>query len=179
VNVSVSVTQVNKVLGTSLTTDDIAKVFSSLLFPHTLKGETFIITVPHERLDIRIKEDLIEEIARVRSLSSIPSILPKLTRKGQVHKRMYYENMIKKILYEHGFSDIMTYSFGNVGEVEIIKGQATDKEKLRSTLAAGVLSAFQMNMSNSPLMNLSTIKMYEFGNVFTSDSERRHLALCR
>jgi phenylalanyl-tRNA synthetase beta chain len=178
VTVGVSISQINKVLGTALLVDDIEKVFSALLFPYTIEGETFTVTVPSERLDIRIKEDLIEEVARVRGLASIPSILPKLTRKGQVHKRMYYENKIKKILYEHGFSDIMTYSFGNKGEVEIIKGQATDKEKLRNNLAAGVTSAFQMNMSNSPLMNLSTIKMYEFGNVFTKDSERKHFALC-
>jgi phenylalanyl-tRNA synthetase beta chain len=176
--VVVSLSQINKVLGTVLLMDDIKKVFSALLFPYTIEGETFTITAPSERLDIRIKEDLIEEVARVRGLASIPSILPKLTRHGQVHKRMYYENKIKKILYEHGFSDIMTYSFGNKGEVEIIKGQATDKEKLRNNLAAGVISAFQMNMSNSPLMNLSTIKMYEFGNIFTKDVERRHLALC-
>lgn len=185
--VSISLSQINKVLGTSLTTEDIAKVFSALLFPFTIEGETFVVTVPAERLDIRIKEDLVEEVARVRGLASIPSILPKLTRKGGVHKRMYYENKIKKILYEYGFSDIMTYSFGNVGEVEIIKGQATDKEKLRSNLAAGVLSAFQMNMRNSALMNLGTIKMYEFGNIFTSslpkgrefaNGESRHLALC-
>ena len=178
VTASVAVSQVNKVLGTSLTTDDIAKVFSSLLFPYTIEGEIFNITVPFERLDIRIKEDLIEEIARVRGLASIPSILPVLTRKGSVHKRMYYENKIHAILFEYGFSDIMTYSFGNEGVVEIIKGQATDKEKLRSNLAAGVISAFQMNMNNSPLMNLSTIKMYEFGNIFTKDSETRHLTLC-
>ena len=176
--VSVSLSHINKVLGTALSIDDIGKVFSALLFPFTIEGEIFTVTVPFERLDIRIKEDLIEEVARVRGLSSIPSILPVLSRKGGVHKRMFYENKIKKILYEHGFSDIMTYSFGSQGDVEIIKGQATDKEKLRSNLAAGVLSAFQMNMRNSPLMNLSTIKMYEFGNIFTKDSERKHFALC-
>lgn len=186
ITVSVSLSQINSVLGTTLKIDDITKVFSSLLFTQTLDNETFTVTVPHERLDIRIKEDLIEEVARVRGLSTIPSILPVLTRKGTVHKRMFYENKIRKILFEHGFSDIMTYSFGNVGDVEIIKGQASDKEKLRSNLAAGVNSAFQMNMTNSPLMNLSTIKMYEFGNVFTNElrpgrelasSEKRHLAL--
>ncbi len=176
--VSVSVPQVNKVLGTSLVVDDIEKVFFSLLFPFTTEGESFTVTVPSERLDIRIKEDLIEEVARVRGLASVPSVLPNLMRKGAVHKRMYYENKIKKILYEHGFSDIMTYSFGNHGDVEIIKGQASDKEKLRSALSAGILSAFHMNMSNSPLLNISTIKMYEFGNVFTKSAESRHFALC-
>jgi phenylalanyl-tRNA synthetase beta chain len=178
VTVSVSVAQINKVLGTSLTSNDVENVFTALSFSHIVENDIFIVTVPSERLDIRIKEDLIEEVARVRGLSSIPSVLPALHRKGIVHKRMFYENKIRKILFEQGFSDIMTYSFGNVGEVEIIKGQASDKEKLRSTLGAGVQQAFQMNMLNAPLMKLDTIKMYEFGNIFTKDTERRHLALC-
>lgn len=178
VTVSVSVAQINKVLGTTLTIEDVTNVFSALMFQYVVDGEVCTVSVPAERLDIRIKEDLIEEVARVRGLSSIPSILPILGRKGTVHKRMFYENKIRGILFEHGFSDIMTYSFGNRGDVEIIKGQATDKEKLRNTLGEGVKQAFQMNMLNAPLMKLETIKMYEFGNIFTKDSEARHFALC-
>ena len=183
--VSVSVMEINKVLGTSLSHDDVAHVFSSLLFTSTIQGDVFTVTAPQDRLDICIKEDLIEEVARIRGLATIPAVLPKLFHKGVPHKRMYYENKIKSILYEQGFSEVITYSFGDVGDVELVKGQARDKEKLRSTLGAGVLAAFQMNMLNAPLMNVSTIKMYEFGNVFTSESslrrectssERRHFA---
>lgn len=137
----------------------------------------FFVTVPHDRLDIRIKEDLIEEVARVKGMSNITGVLPKINRTGMPHKRLFYENKIKNILHENGFSEIMTYSFGNEGEVEIAKGLATDKEKLRSSLAGGVLSAFRMNMLNAPLLNIQTVKMYEFGNVFTSSNERRHLSL--
>jgi hypothetical protein len=42
-----------------------------------LREERFVVTVPAERLDIRIKEDLIEEVARIKGLASIPAILPK------------------------------------------------------------------------------------------------------
>ena len=139
--------------------------------------ERFFVSIPHDRLDIRIKEDLIEEVGRVMGLSTIKGVLPKLDRTGVPHKRLYYENKIKNILYGQGFSEIMTYSFGDAGEVEIVKGLATDKENLRDKLAGGVLSAFQMNMLNAPLLNVQTIKMYEFGNVFTRDDERRHLAI--
>lgn len=135
------------------------------------------ITVPAERLDIRIKEDLIEEVARMKGLSSIPTVLPKLNRVGVPHKRLYYETKIKKILHEQGFSEILTYSFGDVGEVEIVKGSAMDKEKLRMDLSTGLQKAFQMNMLNAPLLNTQTVKMYEFGNVFTKTTERRHFAL--
>ena len=137
----------------------------------------FFVTVPHDRLDIRIKEDLIEEVARVQGLSSIKGVLPQLKRIGLPHKRLYYENKIKNILNANGFSEIMTYSFGDVGEVEIVKGLATDKEKLRNSLSGGVNKAFQMNMLNAPLLHIQTVKMYEFGNVFTKNTEQRHLAL--
>lgn len=139
--------------------------------------ERFFVTVPHERLDIRIKEDLIEEVARVKGLSSIKGVLPELNRLGKPHKRLYYENKIRNILNAQGFSEIVTYSFGDEGEVEIMKGASLDKEKLRSSLSGGVERAFQMNMLNAPLLNIQTVKMYEFGNVFTRSNERRHLAL--
>jgi phenylalanyl-tRNA synthetase beta subunit len=139
--------------------------------------ERFFVAVPHDRLDIRIKEDLIEEVARVKGLSSIKGVLPKLDRTGVPHKRLYYENKIRNILHAHEFSEIMTYSFGDEGQVEIMKGSAMDKEKLRSSLSGGVEKALQMNMLNAPLLNIQTVKMYEFGNVFSRTGERRHMSL--
>ncbi|MFA5132395.1 MAG: phenylalanine--tRNA ligase subunit beta [Candidatus Paceibacterota bacterium] len=175
--VSVPLSHINGALGTTYNGEDIEKVFTALGFVYTTTGENYSVTVPSERLDIRIKEDLIEEVARVKGLSSIVGVLPMLNRTGLPHKRLYYENKVKNILYANGFSEIMTYSFGDVGEVEIVKGLATDKEKLRSALASGVERAFHMNMLNAPLLNIQTVKMYEFGNVFTKITERRHLAL--
>ncbi len=142
-----------------------------------LSEERFVVTVPSERLDIRIKEDLIEEVARMKGLSNIKGVLPKIDRTGLPHKRLYCENKIKNILHAQGFSEIMTYSFGEHGDVEIVKGLALDKTKLRPTLAKGLEKAFQMNMLNAPLLNIQTVKMYEFGNVFTATDERRHFAL--
>ncbi|MEN9338238.1 MAG: hypothetical protein RIQ41_552 [Candidatus Parcubacteria bacterium] len=174
---TITASEVNGLLGTSYGTQEIGDVFSRLGFGVNHEGESLEVTVPHERLDVRITEDLIEEVVRVQGLSTIKGVLPKLARVGVPHKRLYYETKIKNILYEHGFSEIMTYSFGDEGEVEILKGAAMDKEKLRSTLARGVMNAFQMNMLHAPLLNIQTVKMYEFGNVFTQSDERRHLAL--
>jgi phenylalanyl-tRNA synthetase beta subunit len=139
--------------------------------------EYFFVTIPAERLDIHIKEDLIEEVARMKGLASIPAILPTIGRVGVPHKRLHYENKIKKILHEAGFSEILAYSFGDVGEVQIVKGSALDKEKLRTDLATGLHKAFQLNMLNAPLLQIDTVKMYEFGNIFTKTGERRHFAL--
>jgi phenylalanyl-tRNA synthetase beta subunit len=142
-----------------------------------LQEKRYVITVPAERLDIRIKEDVIEEVGRIIGYDTISSVLPKLPRKGLPHKRLYYETKIKNILFAHDFSEIYTYTFGNVGEASIVKGLASDKEKLRTNLSEGVKQALEMNLKNAPLLGLSTIKVFEFGNVFTQDSERRNLSI--
>ncbi len=136
--------------------------------------ERFFITIPSERLDLRIKEDLIEEIARVYGLSNIKGALPMLKKKGILHKRLYYETKIKNILFENSFSEIYTYTFGDKGEVTLAKA-VMDKKKLRTNLSDGVKEAFTMNLNNAPLLGAKEIRVFEFGNVFTKESETRHL----
>ena len=143
----------------------------------SMSEERFVATVPFERLDIRIKEDLIEEVGRVIGYDAIQSVAPILSDKGLPHKRLYYESKIKSILFKHGFSELYTYTFGDKGEVAIVKGLALDKEKLRMNLGAGVLSALEMNFRNAPLLGIDTVKVFEFGNVFTHDKEWRSFSL--
>ncbi len=175
--VDVSLEEINSVLGITFMAVDVEVLWKKLGFSFTKADSVYYVSIPPERLDLRIKEDLIEEVARVYGLSNIKGVMPVLSGKGAPHKRLFYENKIKNILHAHGFSEVMTYSFGDVGDVEIVKGLATDKEKLRTVLAGGVEKAFQMNMLNAPLLNVDVIRMYEFGNIFTRESERRHFAL--
>jgi phenylalanyl-tRNA synthetase beta chain len=142
-----------------------------------LTEERYVVRVPSVRLDIRIKEDLAEEIGRIIGYEKLTPILPKLEKKGIIHKRAFYENKIREILFARGFSEVMTYSFGDVGEVQLVKGLADDKEKLRSSLGDGVTDALTRNLYNAPLLGQKVIAIFEFGNVFTTEKESRHLAL--
>jgi phenylalanyl-tRNA synthetase beta subunit len=141
-----------------------------------LQEERYVVLVPSVRLDIRIKEDLAEEIGRIIGYEKLVPTLPLLDRTGLLHKRMFYENKIREILVEQGFSEVITYTFGNEGEVAIVKGLAEDKEKLRKSLGKGILQSLAFNLYNAPLLGQKTIKIFEFGNVFTSNSESRHFA---
>jgi phenylalanyl-tRNA synthetase beta subunit len=163
----------NKVVEEELATSSSFK--GALLYARLadVDEERFFVTVPNERLDLRIKEDLIEEIARVYGLSNIKGVLPKLNKKGLPHKRLYYETKIKNILFANGFSEIYTYTFGDKGEVTLAKA-VMDKKKLRTNLSDGVKDAFTMNMNNAPLLGVKEIRFFEFGNVFTKESETRN-----
>jgi phenylalanyl-tRNA synthetase beta chain len=142
-----------------------------------LSEERYVISVPPERLDIRIKEDLAEEIGRIIGYDKLTPSLPPLARTGLLPKRTYYENKVREILLAQGFSEVMTYTFGGTGEVELVKGLADDKEKLRTNLGAGLLQSLKLNLYNAPLLGQNTIRLFEFGNVFTKGSERKHFAL--
>ncbi len=142
-----------------------------------LNEERYVVRVPSVRLDIRIKEDLAEEIGRIIGYDTLVPVLPKLPRVGLLHKRVHYENKIRTILIARGFSEVMTYTFGDVGEVSLVKGLAEDKEKLRTNIGRGLLEALDKNLYNAPLLGQKTIKLFEFGNVFVGGKEIRHLAL--
>ena len=142
-----------------------------------LTEERYVVRVPSVRLDIRIKEDLAEEIGRILGYDQLVPTLPTLSRTGLVHKRMYYENKIRQILVDDNFSEVITYTFGNEGNVEIVKGLADDKEKLRTNIGKGMLGSLALNLYNAPLLGQKTIKLFEFGNVFDGTLEKRHFAL--
>lgn len=136
-----------------------------------LEEERFVVTIPQERLDLRIKEDLIEEVARVYGLNNIKSELPNLNRKGNLSKRGYFANKVKNILFKNGFSEVMNYSLRNKGDIEILKSVAQDKNYLRNNLSVGIEEAVQKNIFNMPLLNLNEIKIFEFGNCFTTNED--------
>ncbi len=143
-----------------------------------MNEKRYVVRVPSVRLDIRIKEDLAEEIGRVIGYDKLSPVLPKLEGVvGLVNKRLHYENKIRDILFANGFSEIMTYTFGNHGEVRLKKGLAEDKELLRSDLGTGMKTAFTVNLSNAPLFGEKMIRTFEFGNIFKDGKEERHFCL--
>ena len=143
----------------------------------SLYEERYVVRVPSVRLDIRIKEDLAEEIGRIIGYDKLTPTLPKLSQAGVLPKSTYYENKVREILLKSGFSEVITYTFGNVGEVVLVKGLAEDKEKLRSNLGAGLLEACNRNLYNAPLLGQKVIKIFEFGNIFKIGKEVKHLSI--
>ncbi len=147
-----------------------------------LNEERFIVEIPSERLDLRIKEDIIEEVARIYGLNNIKSILPILNRAGNRENKLNIENIIKNILLENGFSEVMTYSLRGSGDIKIIKSVAQDKNYLRNNLASGLMEAVQKNIFNMSLLNINEIRIFEFGNCFSLNEvaegkEYRNLAI--
>ena len=140
--------------------------------------ERFVISVPPERLDVRIPEDLIEEVGRIYGYKNIDTTPPEMGEVSpQVSKGFYYREKIKDILVEEGFSEVMTYVFWDRGEIETLNPIASDKSFLRSNLMHGVEEALEDNFKNADLLALNQIKIFEMGKVFTKEGEYERLSI--
>lgn len=137
----------------------------------------FVVTIPPERLDLRIKEDLIEEIGRLYGYTQLASRpIDTLEISPEVNKRIFYLNIIRRFFVERGFSEIMTYAFTDKGFQELQNPIAQDKSYLRSTLITGMETALEGNAKNLDLLGLEQVKLFEIGTVFNKESEYTALA---
>ena len=74
-----------------------------------------MVEIPTFRLDISLPEDLIEEIARIYGYDRISASSPLVPlTPAEKNPEIFWENTIKNILKENGFSEVYNYSF--VGE---------------------------------------------------------------
>lgn len=138
--------------------------------------ERFLVDVPAERLDLRTKEDLIEEIGRIIGYDKLTPTLPIINRGGMINKKLYYQNIIRNILSTYGFSEVINYSFTKKGEVTLVKA-SSDKNKLRTNLTDGLVEAINKNIHNMSLLDIDAVKVFEFGNCFTEAKEWTALAI--
>lgn len=174
--IEISKDEINNILGTGYSVDLIGETLKKLGFDNFVNDAKFTVHIPSERLDIRIKEDVAEEVGRVIGYDKLVPTLPKIDRAGKINKRLYYQNIIRNILTDKKFSEVITYSFTRNGEVELLKS-ASDKNRLRTNISEGLVEAMSKNIYNGPILNVQDISVFEFGNCFSSDSEWMSLAI--
>lgn len=143
----------------------------------TLKEERFVITVPYERLDLRIKEDLVEEIGRIYGYENIKPTLPENNgSKPETNENFVMAQKVRLALVSLGYSEVYNYAFRKEGQVEIENPIASDKAFLRNNLQDGIKESLEMNWRNAPVLGLDEVKIFEIGTVFEKDGEQMRVA---
>lgn len=171
-SISVRHDHINQLLGTDLSKKEVKNIFSKMDYQNHLEDSTFIVKVPFNRLDLRIAEDLIEEVGRVYGYFNIPAKdLDGYLFKPQINKSVYVENKLKQLLIELGFSEIKNYSFVKKGDIQLANPLSSNKSFLRKNLHKELLVSLDLNASNIDFLGLDRILIFEIGRVYGKESE--------
>ena len=172
---SFNIKRISKRLGLDIsvaTVEDILKRYG-VLYKNT--DDDFEIVVEDMRIDLKTEEDMSEEIIRILGYEKLKEELPKInwnSKTNEVYSKIFWAR--NKLLNDE-YSEVMTYSFRDKGEVEVL-ASASDKKFLRTNLSDGLKESFKLNQLNMPLLGMSEIKIFEIGTVFKKNGEKIHVA---
>jgi phenylalanyl-tRNA synthetase beta chain len=142
------------------------------------KGETYRVTPPSYRLDLNLREDLTEEVARSVGYDRIPSTIPKLS--SQPIARAFDEQGANQILLERakdafvrqGLCESLNYgftsasrlaAFGMEGALKVQNPMSEEHEWMVPSLIPGLVGNAERNYrhhfgSESPVVRLFEIR---------------------
>ena len=172
VSITVSLEHIQKLLGCEISERDITDIFQRLDYQHHVSEGVFEVHIPAHRLDLRIPEDLIEEIGRIYGYHNIPiKQVDDLEFTPEFNALVYTKETLRNFLIEQGFSDVMTYSFVNKGDVELCNPIASDKKALRKTIHKQLAEALEINTRNSDYFGSDRTAIFEIGRIYTNEGE--------
>jgi phenylalanyl-tRNA synthetase beta chain len=175
--ISVPFNKISSILGITIDTPTILFLLNKQKINAVKKEAKLEVTVPLERLDLKLPEDIVEEIGRLHGLDKIPP-LPLLGEvKIEVNEEIYLIQRLRQMFTSLGFSEIYTYAFDSKGEFEIENPLASDKKFLRGNLMTGMENSLSRNFKFLDLLGETEVKLFEVGRVFVKGSESLHLSI--
>src|ERR1035437_8982953 len=172
---SFSADKVSKILGLDVSVDETKDILKRYNFIYTENTGKCKITVPPLRLDLVIEEDMAEEIGRVLGYDKVKGKVSKIDfipKQNETYKKIPWA---RNKLLSDGYSEVMTTSFRNSGEVGVL-ASASDKNFLRIDLADGLMESYKLNHTNVSLLGTNEVKIFEIGTVFKKDREEMRIA---
>jgi len=166
--VSFSTEYISRKLGVHLENEKIEKILKNYGYIYSHMSDMWEVAVPSMRLDLQGPQDFVEEIGRVYGYDKIKSELPKIKQEGSDDEMWINISKAKMKLVGDGYKEVMTYTFCNKGEVEVL-ASASDKKFLRNNLTDGLKESIKLNQLNLPLLDTNELKIFEIGTVFTKN----------
>ncbi len=177
VTVTYSQEQLERTLGTSPEKKEIKKILSSLeMDVKSGRNGKWEVAIPSWRHDIRIAENITEEIVRIWGFENLDSKLPLVPAK--VKKNIIYQDQhiykFRELLCGLGFFEALNVVFSNKNierkfshhgsePIEVNSPLGEEQNVLKQSLLPGLLSNVNHNLSN----RRSDVRLFEIRPIFT------------
>lgn len=167
---------INNVLGTNISKEDILDVFKKLDFKTEAKENEVTVTVPTRRIDISIKEDLVEEVGRIYGVDNIQGKLPVVPMKmGHLDKTT---RKIRAKMSNMGLNETLSYILINDKEVHKFTTDEFEEVKLldpitedRNTLRYSIIPSLYKIYEYNKARENKDVCLFEIGKGFWKKDE--------
>ena len=175
--IEITFKNVNDVLGTVIPNEEILNVFRKLGFTYTSDDKKAIVKVPSRRLDISIKEDLIEEVSRIYGVDNIKGKLPVVPMKQGSYDKTTRE--IRNKMISLGLSETLSYILINDKEVKgytldefeelrLLDPITEDRNTLRYSMIPSLYKIYEYNNARGQ----KDVSIFEIGKGFYKKGEK-------
>ena len=174
--IEITFKNITDVLGTNISNNDILDVFTKLGFSYEADDKKAIVSVPRRRLDISIKEDLIEEVGRKYGVDNIEGKLPVLpVKQGSYDKQT---RVIRNKMVSLGLNETLSMIFTSDKEakkyttddfevVKLLDPLAEERNALRYSLIPSMVKIYEYNKAREN----KDICIFEIGKGFYKKQE--------
>ena len=174
--VTLRVARAAKVIGMPLSQAQCAGVFGRLGLAFTEEPGLIHVTPPSWRFDLRIEEDLIEEVARIVGYGALPDAPPLAPIRAQAQPEAQRSpHALRLALAALGYQETINYSFveerwerelaGNADPVRVLNPIAAHLAVMRSSLVGSLLQVLRYNLAR----HAGRVRVFEIGRVFRRD----------
>jgi len=170
---------INERLGMKIALEDMLSILERLKFGVEAANGLLIIDAPTRRQDIKIEEDIVEEIARLYGYDEIPMTLPEgATQVGSLTPYQANRRVVRNFMEGAGLYQAVTYSltsdalsqqFALKAEpvTRLLMPMSEERSTLRQSLIPHLIEAAAYNVARQA----DSVALYEIGSVFLGQSD--------
>lgn len=176
--ITLPIAKVRDVIGIDIEPSEMVRILTQLGFEVEQQNDALICKPPSYRFDMSIREDLIEEIARIYGYDNIPSVLPYLQVSMDYDDTADLTHGMKLALVDNGYMEAISFSFSDakleallddeaLGEVLALANPiSSDLAVMRRTLLSSLLPCVQYNLNRQQ----PRVRFFETGLSFVGQS---------
>ena len=176
-SVTLRVARAVKVIGMPLTQQRIADALRGLGLPVEEGDGLVTVTPPSFRFDLKIEEDLIEEVARMVGYNNLPTTPPKAPITAKIRAESQRSpHAVRRQLAALGYQETINFSFvdarwetelaDNANPVALLNPIASQMSVMRSSLIGSLLQVVKFNSDRKA----HGVRVFEIGRVFSKNA---------
>jgi len=182
---TISVSETNRVLGTALTPEDVARHLKGMRHGVAgVKGDEIEVEVAAYRADVMHPWDLAEDVLQSFGYENVVPRIPPSSAVGRLNPSERYRNAVRDVMVGLGFTEVMPFTMtservqyemtGRIpepGRTALLNPISEDQTMLRTALLPGLMEVLARNRHR-----VMPQKVFEVGAVVREMCNHTHLA---